>query len=165
MHIEKDRAVTMHYTLKNDQGQVMDTSEGKEPLQFIFGAGLIIPGLEKALEGKVTGDKISVVVQPEEGYGVFNDALIGEVSRDLFDKEVEPQIGMPVQAQNPDGSIQVFTIAEIKEETIVLDGNHPLAGQVLDFSVEITDVREATAEELEHGHVHASEESEENDQE
>lgn len=106
-----------------------------------------------------------MVVQPEEGYGVFNDALIGEVSRDLFDKEVEPQIGMPVQAQNPDGSIQVFTIAEIKEETIVLDGNHPLAGQVLDFSVEITDVREATAEELEHGHVHASEESEENDQE
>ncbi len=154
MNIIENSVVEMHYTLTDDQAITIDTSEGKDPLSFIYGSGMIIPGLEKELKDKTDGDKLSVVVQPEEGYGVYNDQLIGEVAKNLFQDDLELQVGMPVQAQNQDGSVQVLTVAEVKEETVVLDGNHPLAGKVLNFEIEIVSVREASAEELEHGHVH-----------
>lgn len=154
MNITTNAVVSMHYTLKNDAGATIDTSEGKDPLSFIFGSGMIIPGLERELEGKSTGDSLDVVIQPEDGYGTYNAEAVGEVQKELFQGDMELTVGMPVQAQNPDGSVQVFTIREIQDDTVILDGNHPLAGQVLFFNVEITDVREATKEELEHGHVH-----------
>lgn len=155
MKIIQDSAVSMHYTLKNAEGQILDSSEGKEPLQFLFGKGLIIPGLEKALEGKEVGDTVDVTVAPEEGYGTYNEKLIGEVKKELFDDSMELKPGMPVQAQNENGTVQVFMVREIKDDMVVLDGNHPLAGMELNFHVEISEVREATSEELEHGHVHA----------
>jgi FKBP-type peptidyl-prolyl cis-trans isomerase SlyD len=154
MQIAENHVVSMNYTLKDDAGNVLDTSEGKEPLSFLYGKGMIIPGLEKALEGKKKGDTLQVTVQPEDGYGAYNDQAIGEVSKDNFQDGMEPKVGLQVQAQDPNGGVQIFTITEVKDESVVLDGNHPLAGQVLHFDVDVADVREATEEELEHGHVH-----------
>jgi FKBP-type peptidyl-prolyl cis-trans isomerase SlyD len=154
MQIAENHVVSMNYTLKDEKGNVLDTSEGKEPLDFLYGKGMIIPGLEKALEGKEKGASLKVTVEPEEGYGTYNEQAIGEVSKDNFQEGMEPKVGMQVQAQDPNGNVQIFTITEIKDETVMLDGNHPLAGQTLYFDVDIADVREATAEEIEHGHVH-----------
>ncbi|MGM0432066.1 MAG: FKBP-type peptidyl-prolyl cis-trans isomerase [Spirochaetota bacterium] len=154
MQIAENHVVSMDYVLKDDDGNVLDTSEGREPLSFLYGKGMIIPGLEKALEGKEKGDSVQVTVQPEEGYGTYNEEAIGEVNKDNFQEDMEPKVGMQVQAQDPNGNTQIFTITDVKDETVTLDGNHPLAGQVLHFDVNVTDVREATEEELEHGHVH-----------
>jgi FKBP-type peptidyl-prolyl cis-trans isomerase SlyD len=154
MQVAENYVVSMNYTLKDEKGNVLDTSEGKEPLDFLYGKGMIIPGLEKALEGKEKGDSLKVTVEPEEGYGTYNEQAIGEVSKDNFQEGMEPKVGMQVQAQDPNGNVQIFTITEIKDETVMLDGNHPLAGQTLYFDVDIADVREATPEEIEHGHVH-----------
>lgn len=154
MQIAENYVVSMNYTLKDEKGNILDTSEGKEPLDFLYGKGMIIPGLEKALEGKEKGDSLKVTVEPEEGYGTYNEQAIGEVSKDNFQEGMEPTVGMQVQAQDPNGNVQIFTITEIKDETVMLDGNHPLAGQTLYFDVDIADVREATPEEIEHGHVH-----------
>jgi FKBP-type peptidyl-prolyl cis-trans isomerase SlyD len=154
MQVAENYVVSMNYTLKDEKGNVLDTSEGKEPLDFLYGKGMIIPGLEKALEGKEKGDSLKVTVEPEEGYGTYNEQAIGEVSKDNFQEGMEPKVGMQVQAQDPNGNVQIFTITEIKDETVMLDGNHPLAGQTLYFDVDIADVREATPEEIDHGHVH-----------
>ena len=154
MQVDKDKVVSIDYTLKDDKGEVIDTSEGREPLAFIYGSGSIIPGLEKALEGKTPGDDLKVTVEPEEGYGEYNDQLIVEVSKDNFEEGAEINEGMQVQATKSDGSAQILTVKDIADETVTLDANHPLAGETLHFDVEITDVREATPEELEHGHAH-----------
>ncbi len=154
MQIAENHVVSIDYTLKDDAGNVLDSSDGRGPLAFLYGKGMIIPGLEKALEAKKPGDSMEVTVQPDEGYGSYNEQAVGEVSKDNFQEEMEPKVGMQVQAQDPNGGVQMFTITDVKDETVVLDGNHPLAGQVLHFDVNIADVREATEEELEHGHVH-----------
>lgn len=154
MQIAENHVVSIDYVLKDDAGNVLDTSEGRGPLAFLYGKGMIIPGLEKALAGKKTGDSVQVTVQPDEGYGSYNDEAVGEVSKDNFQEDMEPKVGMQVQTQDPNGNVQIFTITDVKDETVVLDGNHPLAGQVLHFDVNITEVREASEEEIEHGHVH-----------
>lgn len=153
MQISPNKVVSIHYTLKNDAGQVLDSSEGREPLSYLQGAGNIVPGLEKALEGKSAGEKVDVKVAPEEGYGPRHDGLVQDVPRDAFQGVDEVKPGMQFHAQGPSGPL-VVTVIESDAETIKVDGNHPLAGETLHFDVEVTDVREATEEEMEHGHVH-----------
>ncbi len=153
MQVSENKVVSFHYTLKNDAGEVLDSSEGRDPLTYLHGAGNIIPGLEKALEGKDAGDHVEVSVAPEEAYGNRNDALVQSVPRSAFEGVDEILPGMQFQAQTPNG-MQILTVMKVEEDVVVVDGNHPLAGETLHFSVDITDVREATEEELAHGHAH-----------
>lgn len=146
--------VTMHYTLKNDAGEVLDSSEGADPLSYLHGAGNIIPGLEAALVGKTAGDSCDVTVQPEDGYGEVLPHLVQTLSRDLFQGVDTIEVGMAFQAQAPDGSVRMVEVKDVQGDDIIIDANHPLAGQVLHFSVSIENVREATEEERAHGHVH-----------
>jgi FKBP-type peptidyl-prolyl cis-trans isomerase SlyD len=145
--------VTMHYTLTDDAGTVLDSSEGREPLAYLHGHGNIIPGLEKALEGSEPGFKSSVTVPPGEGYGEKNPEAVFEAPREHFPPEMELAPGNQVYAEGPRGPV-TFTIVDTSDSGVVLDANHPLAGQTLHFDVEVVEVREATQEELEHGHVH-----------
>jgi FKBP-type peptidyl-prolyl cis-trans isomerase SlyD len=156
MQITTNAVVAIHYTLTNKGGEVLDTSDGREPLAYLHGRGNLIPGLEKELEGKEKGNKISVTVPPEEAYGIHDENLIREVSRDAFKDIEELQPGMQFQSQSEKG-IDVFTITKIEGDNITIDGNHALAGETLSFEVEVTDVREATEEEVTHGHVHGPE--------
>ncbi|EGG95175.1 FKBP-type peptidyl-prolyl cis-trans isomerase SlyD [gamma proteobacterium IMCC1989] len=155
MQISKDLVASIHYTLKNADGEVLDTSEGQEPLHYVHGAQNIVPGLEKELEGKTTGDKLSVAVEPIDGYGEYNAELIQELPKDMFAGVDTIEVGMEFQAQTPEGGMQIIEVKSIDGDKITVDGNHPMAGQTLHFDVEITDVREATKDELEHGHVHS----------
>ncbi len=150
--VRPDTVVSIEYTLKDDSGEVLDSSEGGEPLQYLHGRGQIIGGLEKGLEGKSVGETVHVDVAPEDGYGEHDPERMVEVPKDQFDFEVE--VGDFVQAQHPDGSMIPFRVAEVGEETVTLDGNHPLAGQSLHFDVKVVAVRPATEEEIAHGHVH-----------
>lgn len=156
MQISANKVVSIHYTLKNDAGEVLDSSSGREPLAYLQGGGNIVPGLEKALEGKSTGEKVNVSVVPEEGYGPRHDGLMQEVPRDAFQGVEDIKPGMQFHAQGPQGPL-VVTVVEAGDDTVKVDGNHPLAGETLHFDVEVTDVREATEEEKEHGHVHGPE--------
>ena len=154
MNVAQDKVVLIHYTLKNDEGAVIDSSSGGQPLAYIHGQGNIIPGLEKALEGKTTGDKVNVKVDPAEGYGVRDDSLVQQVPRRAFGGVSNIQPGMQFHAQTSQGHTRVVTVTGIKGDMVTVDGNHPLAGENLNFDVEITEVRDATEEELAHGHVH-----------
>ena len=142
----------MVYTLKNDDGKVLDSNDAESALSFIHGHGHIILGLEEAIEGKAKGDKLDVSVPPEKAYGVRNDDLLQELQLSQFGKE-KPEPGMQFNAQGHHGPF-VVTVIKIEGETVTVDANHELAGEQLHFSVEVTDVREAEEEELEHGHVH-----------
>ncbi|MFT6221792.1 MAG: FKBP-type peptidyl-prolyl cis-trans isomerase SlyD [Candidatus Endobugula sp.] len=155
MQISKDLVASIHYTLKNADGDVLDTSEGQEPLHYVHGAQNIVPGLEKELDGKTTGDKLSVTVEPIDGYGEYNPGLIQELPKDMFAGVENIEVGMEFQTQTPEGDMQIIEVKSIDGDKITVDGNHPMAGQTLHFDVEVTDVREATADELEHGHVHS----------
>lgn len=153
MQISTGKVVSIDYTLTNDNKEVIDTSEGGEPLVYLQGVGQIIPGLEKELEGKKTGDALKVKIAPENGYGVRDDAKIVQVSRKQIQGEEELKEGMQLQASGPQGH-QVVTITKIAGDEVTIDGNHPLAGQTLHFDVTVRDVRDATKEEMDHGHVH-----------
>ena len=153
MQIESNSVVTLHYTLKDNEGNVIDQSEDGSFL-YLHGAMNIIPGLENALAGKSAGDELSVIIPPEEGYGVKDAERIQEVPKEMFDNSDEIQVGVQFHAQSPDGGAVVVTVAEIKDDVVVIDGNHALAGMDLNFAVKIVDVREASEEEISHGHVH-----------
>lgn len=153
MQIAKNAVVAIDYTLTDGEGQVLDTSQGRGPLAYLHGAGNIIPGLEKALEGKAEGEKVNVSVPPEEGYGQRDESLIQAVPKKMFAETAEPEPGMQFQAQGPDGA-RVLTILKVEDDQVTVDANHPLAGQELNFDVAVVNVREASEEELEHGHVH-----------
>ena len=153
MQIAEGSVASFHYTLTDDAGQVIDSSEGRDPLAYIHGSGHIVPGLENALAGRSAGEKLKVAVVPEEGYGVRHQELVQIVPREAFQGVEDLQPGMQFQGRNAQGSINV-TIASIDGENVTVDGNHPLAGQTLHFDVEITEVRDATEEERQHGHVH-----------
>ncbi len=146
--------VSMHYKLTDDEGTVLDSSEGAEPLAYLHGSGNIIPGLEKALTGKVAGDSLQVKVDPADGYGEVLEELIHTVNKTAFEgvESVEP--GMAFEAQAPDGSKQRIVVKKVDGDDVTIDANHPLAGFTLHFDVEIVGVREATEEEVAHGHVH-----------
>ncbi|MGI9533553.1 MAG: FKBP-type peptidyl-prolyl cis-trans isomerase [Thermodesulfobacteriota bacterium] len=155
MDIADKSVVTIHFNLTDDDGKIIDTSEGKEPLVYMHGTKSLIPGLEKELIGKTTGDKMQVTVQPEDGYGNVNLELIQEVPRSAFQGVNDIQPGMQFEAKSPEGHKQLVTIQEVGENNIKVNGNHPLAGKVLHFDISVEDVREATEEEIAHGHAHA----------
>ena len=152
--IEEGKVVVMHYTLCDDDGDVIDTSEGDEPLAFLFGSGEIVEGLEKQLLGKAVGDKVKAAVPPEEAYGPTEGEGPKAVPRDQFPPGVELSEGMCFDVEDDDGHTETYWIASLDEDTAFIDVNHPLAGMTLHFDVEITEIREPTAEELDHGHAH-----------
>jgi FKBP-type peptidyl-prolyl cis-trans isomerase SlyD len=153
MQIEDNRVVSLVYTLKDDDDNVIDQSSDGS-FCYLHGASNIIPGLENALTGKAAGDELSVTIPPEQGYGVRDDARVQDVPRDMFPTEQEIQPGMQFHAQGPDGQSIVVMVAKVDDDTVTVDGNHPLAGVQLNFDVKVMEIRDATAEELEHGHVH-----------
>lgn len=155
MTITAKKVASIHYTLKNDQGDVLDSSEGQAPLDYLQGFQNLVPGLESALEGKSTGDKLSVVVAPEDGYGDKKAELIQELPVSMFGGIDNIEVGMEFHAETADGP-QVVEVIDVDGDTITIDGNHPLAGVELHFDVEVTAIREATEQELEHGHVHGA---------
>ncbi|WP_020682781.1 FKBP-type peptidyl-prolyl cis-trans isomerase [Marinobacterium rhizophilum] len=153
MQIAQNTVVQIHYTLKNAAGDVIDTSAGQEPLAYLHGGGNIVEGLESALAGKTVGDKLDVTVEPERGYGERREDLVQDVERSNFVGVEEIEVGMQFLAQTPWGE-QPVTVIAVADDSVQLDGNHPLAGETLNFSVEVVDVREASEEELQHGHAH-----------
>ncbi|MGA9854713.1 MAG: peptidylprolyl isomerase [Gammaproteobacteria bacterium] len=155
MHITKDAVVSIDYTLTDNDGAVLDSSKGQKPLDYLHGAGNIIPGLEEALEGKRTGDSLKVSVPPEKGYGTHNQALSQKVSRKMFDSKHEIKPGMRFHAEAEHGEHTV-TVTAVDADNVTVDANHPLAGKTLNFDVKIVGVRAATNEELAHGHVHGA---------
>ena len=153
MIIAKESVVTMHYTLKNEAGEVLDTSAGREPLVYLHGVGGLISGLEKELEGKQANDKLNAVIPPEEAYGSRRDDLLRVVSKEGFQGEEALVEGMRVQLETDRGPA-VAVVSGIEGENVTLDLNHPLADVTLHFDVEVLNVREAEVEEIAHGHVH-----------
>lgn len=154
MTIAKDSVVALHYTLKNDAGDVIDTSEGRDPLHYLHGHGNIVPGLEEALTGKSENDKLDVTVPPEKGYGERDPQRILKIKREQLPPDMEPAPGMMLAMRSPEGYQIPVKITEVAGEEITLDANHELAGATLYFSVTVGSVRPATEEELAHGHVH-----------
>ncbi len=154
MKVAKDTVVSIHYTLTGEDGEVIDTSSGKDPLKFLCGAGNIIPGLESKLEGCEVGTSKNVVVQPEDGYGGYQEELIQTLPKTSFAGVEAIEVGMEFQAQGANGQVQYVVVKEVTEDEVTIDGNHALAGQVLNFDVSVESIREATKEELDHGHVH-----------
>lgn len=153
MQISQDAVVLIHYTLTDDAGKTIDSSAGGEPLAYIHGNGNLIPGLERELEGKGAGDKLDVKIAPADGYGEFDKSLIQQVPRRALKGVGNLHVGMQLHAQSERGT-RAVTVTHLAGDMVTLDGNHPLAGQNLNFKVEIVDVRAATEEELAHGHVH-----------
>lgn len=154
MKIEKNSVVAMHYTLTDEEGNVIDSSSGREPLKYLHGAGNIIPGLEKELTGCEKGDAKKVVVQPSDGYGEVDPNLIQKLPKDMFRGVEDIKVGMEFQAQGPNGQAQFVVVKDVEEDGVTIDANHALAGKVLSFDVSIEEVRDASQEEIEHGHVH-----------
>lgn len=154
MKVVKGSVVSVDYELHLGDGKIVDASEPGSPLAYIHGEGQIVPGLERALEGLSAGDAKQVVVPPSDGYGEHDARGLQEVPKNAFPSGMEPQVGMELVAQGPQGEAVPFVVREVKPESIVIDLNHPLAGKTLHFDVKVRDVRAATADELEHGHVH-----------
>jgi FKBP-type peptidyl-prolyl cis-trans isomerase SlyD len=153
MNIEKNRVVTLHYTLRDEQGTVIDSSSGRGPLSYIHGKGNIIPGLEQALAGRVAGDKLDVTVAPDQGYGRRDERLVQIVPRTKFSELSEITPGMQVRSNGPKGP-RMMTVMRVERDFVTVDANHPLAGRTLHFSLEVEEVRKATHEEVSHGHAH-----------
>lgn len=151
--ISNDSVVLFNYTLTNEQGEVLDQSRG-EPLAYLHGHHNIIPGLEAKMLGKTVGDKFVATIAPEDAYGEYMAEAVQEVPRANFQGVDEISVGMQFQSQSEDGHVMLVTVKDVNDEVVVVDANHPLAGVTLTFDVEIVEIREATPEELAHGHVH-----------
>ncbi|MFK7821026.1 MAG: peptidylprolyl isomerase [Planctomycetaceae bacterium] len=154
MQIAQNTVALIDYTLKGEAGQVIDTTDGGDPLPYLHGAGMIIPGLEAALVGKAVGDALEVTIPPEEAYGTRDASLRQEVEREQFEEIDDLAVGMQFRVDGGNGQNLVITVLEINDDTVVVDGNHALAGVTLNFNVTVREVREATEEEIAHGHPH-----------
>ncbi len=152
--IKEGTVVSMTYQLTNNAGEELDRADKNEPFTYLHGAGQIVPGLENALAGLLVGSKKKVTVAPADGYGELEPQLRTAATRSQFPEEQDIEVGMRFAAEDGQGNQIVFTITKIEGEDIELDGNHPLAGETLHFDVEVLAIREATAEELAHGHAH-----------
>ena len=153
MQIAEHKVVTLDYTLTDDAGTVLDQSRDGQ-FVYLHGAFNIVPGLEEALAGKTAGEELNVSVPPEKAYGPRDEGRSQVVSREMFDTPEQIDVGRQFHAQSPDGEMLVITVTKVDGDNITIDGNHPLAGITLNFDVKVVDVRDATTEELEHGHVH-----------
>jgi FKBP-type peptidyl-prolyl cis-trans isomerase SlyD len=153
MQITQNAVVLIHYTLRDDAGKTLDSSAESEPLAYLHGAGNLIAGLERELEGKSAGDKLSVKIAPADGYGEYDQALVQRIPRRALKGISNIQVGMQLHAQSERGP-RAVTVTQVVGDMVTIDGNHPLAGQNLNFEVEVAEVRAATEEELAHGHVH-----------
>jgi FKBP-type peptidyl-prolyl cis-trans isomerase SlyD len=153
LKVQDGQVVSMDYTLHVD-GEMMDTSSGHEPLEFLQGAGNIIPGLEQELYGMAVGESKKVIVQPEDGYGVLDPEAFIDVPKDQFPADVPLEEGVEIQVTNQDGQAMSARIDSVSDDSVKLDFNHPLAGKELHFDVKVVGLREPTDEETEHGHVH-----------
>lgn len=147
------KVAIIHYTLTDAAGEVIDSSTGEDPMPYLHGGGNIVEGLEEALDGRAVGDKIAVVVPPEKGYGPRQDAPPQPVPRDGFPADVELEVGMQFMVEAGEGYAPVW-ITGIEDQVVFLDGNHPLAGATLHFAVEVVGIRDATEDEVAHGHPH-----------
>lgn len=152
--IGENTVVNIHYELTDDQGNVLDSSKGAEPLSYLHGAGNIIPGLEKALVGKTEEDSFEVRIEPGEGYGEIMPELIQTLPRSAFQGVDNVEVGMNFEAQAPNGEVQRVRVKDVQGDEVVIDANHPLAGVPLNFQISVVGVREATEEEVAHGHAH-----------
>ncbi|KFA88064.1 FKBP-type peptidyl-prolyl cis-trans isomerase [Archangium violaceum] len=155
MQIAKDSVVTIDYRLHLGDGKIIDESEPGDPLVYLHGYEEIVPGLEKALEGKKAGESLKVVVEPKDGYGEYDPDGVEEVPREDFPPDMELEAGGVVSATDEDGDDVEFLVKEVRAKTVVIDFNDPMAGKTLHFDVTVREVRAATKEELEHGHAHA----------
>jgi FKBP-type peptidyl-prolyl cis-trans isomerase SlyD len=160
MRVGKDTVVTIHYHLTDPEGEVLHSSRGGEPLSYLHGYSGIIPGLESALEGRQAGEQLDAVVEPAQAYGVHDPDLDIAVPIEGFPEEVRAQLEPGVQLRGPHPAQPeqeaLFVIIDVNEQQVLLSANHPLAGRTLHFAVEVVAVREAAAEEIEHGHVHGA---------
>jgi FKBP-type peptidyl-prolyl cis-trans isomerase SlyD len=152
--VANDMVVSFHYTLKNASGEVLDSSRDAQPLTYLHGYGQIVPGLENALVGKTSGSALNVTVAPEEGYGTYRDELVISVPRKEVGLPDGITVGSVVELHSSQGESFPARVTELTDEQVVLDANHPLAGESLFFEVELTSIRPATKDEIEHGHVH-----------
>jgi FKBP-type peptidyl-prolyl cis-trans isomerase SlyD len=152
--VANDCVVSIHYTLTDDQGNVIDSSNGSDPLNYLHGAGNIIPGLERELTDCEIGTHKQVRVEPSDGYGEIDVELIQTLPHDAFSGVEEIEVGMEFHARGPQGQVQVVVVKDVAEDGITIDANHALAGKVLNFDVQVAAVRAATPEEIDHGHVH-----------
>lgn len=152
--IAKDMVVSFHYTLKNGKGDVLDSSDGRDPLSYLHGYNQIVSGLEAELLGKTSGARFDVAIQAKDGYGERVEEMVISVPKSEWNLPEEVGAGQVVELQTPEGQVVPALVVEIGEDSVKLDANHPLAGEELHFSIEVTDVRKATSEELEHGHAH-----------
>lgn len=150
MTVTKDKVVSIEYTLKDESGEILDSSTELGPLEYLHGNGNLIVGLEKALEGKKAGDEVSVTVEPAEAYGEYSDELLIKVPKTHFDADTEIEVGMQFEAGAPDGG-RIVTVTEINGDEVTIDANHPLAGEKLFFEVKVISVRDATPDELANG--------------
>lgn len=153
MQISRDAVVLIHYTLTDNGGKTIDSSVGGAPLAYLHGNGNLVPGLERELEGKSAGDRLSVKVAPADGYGEYDKELVQRIPRRTLKGISNIRVGMQLQAQSEQGS-RAVTVTQIVGDMVTIDANHPLAGQDLNFEIEITEVRAASEEEIAHGHVH-----------
>ncbi len=154
MKIAKDVVAAITYTLKDDDGKTIDTNVGRDALYYLHGHGNLVPGLEKQLEGKGAGESVETVVSPEEGYGNYDESRTFEVPKSELGPNVQPQKGMMLTMRGPNGMAVPVTVLKVKLQSVILDGNHQLAGKNLHFSVTVENVRKAKKEELTHGHAH-----------
>ncbi|MBI5514825.1 MAG: peptidylprolyl isomerase [Deltaproteobacteria bacterium] len=156
MEIQDGLVVALDYTLRDDAGEVVDSSEGSEPLVYLHGSGQIVPGLEKALAGRSEGEALKVAVPPAEGYGERKPGRVLKMPRSRLPPGQVPEVGMELEGVDPEGRHAYFWVSALDAESVTLDGNHPLAGATLHFEVTVRGVREATAEERAHGHAHGA---------
>lgn len=154
MQATKDNVVSIEYRLHLGDGKIIDESDAGDPLVYLHGYEEIVPGLERAIEGKKAGESLKVQVSPEDGYGEYDPDGVEEVPREEFPPDMQLEAGGIVTAVDDDGDEVEFLVKELRPKTVVVDFNHPLAGKTLHFEVTVREVRKATAEELEHGHAH-----------
>ena len=147
VEISENKLVKINYKGTLDNGTVFDSSEGKDPLEFIFGVGMIIPGLENGIKGLKKGDKKTIKIESKDAYGDINESAVQEVPKTQFPKEIKLEVGMELAAQGPNGVIPV-KVKEIKDDLVVVDFNHPLAGKNLNFDIEVIEVRDATSDDF-----------------
>lgn len=153
MKVAKNTVVSITYTLKDSEGNLIDSADASDPLAYLHGVGNLIPGMEKALDDRDNGESFQVVIPPEEGYGMFDEELIWELEKDQFAELGEVEEGLQFVLETEDDQVLV-TVVDIKDDVVIVDGNHELADETLYFDITVVDVREATPEELEHGHAH-----------